>query len=99
MTPSTATATAPAKGDLAVVTIEKLSWTPEDTLKSLDAVRCFVEQQATDAIRWYYQKKRPKQTGSRAMRLCAIGLASLGGLTPIAAALPAFATLGLEKLG
>lgn len=80
--------------------VDHLSWSPTDVPKSLEAVRNFAEQQAHDAIDWYYRKKGAKAFISRLMRILAIALATVGGLIPIVGNLPGVAARWqLEKWG
>jgi len=86
---ASATAAVPAVSkNLRVVSMEELSWSTNDALKSADAIGAFAEKQANEAITWYYRSKRPKQLGSQSMRFCAIVLASIGGLIPVVVTLP-----------
>lgn len=73
----------PKRGrDIAAVPIDSLSWAPDDVLRSLDTVRRSVEQQAHNALGWYYANKNTKAMTSRLLRLLAIGFATVGGLIP-----------------
>ena len=86
--------------DIGVESIDRLSWSSDSVVESLDKIRSLAERQAQSAIEWYYRKKRPKATASRTFRFLAITLATTGGLTPILINLPLVSpTWQLERWG
>jgi hypothetical protein len=71
--------------DIQIGAGESLRWDSRDVKGSLEAVRAYVEAEATKASDWYFQRKRSKALISRGLRLTAVAFASWAGLLPIAA--------------
>ena len=70
--------------NLTVPTLHKLAWgAPAEIQMSLHELYAYAEKRADDAIKWYMRQKGKKALGSRALRLSAIILTTLGGLAPI----------------
>ena len=62
-----------------------LSWNPAQRSDSLQKVADYVAAEAGSAIRWYLDKKGPKQQRAQGLRFLAIGMTALAGLIPILA--------------
>jgi len=73
--------------DITPAPFPQLSWKQEDVDASLDELAGWVEGQATRAIAWYLDAKRPKARLSRALRCAAIAFATIGAAVPFVAAL------------
>jgi len=71
--------------DLDTGLLEKLSWTPDERMDSLEKVFRHVSGEAYHAIVWYLDKKRPKRIGARALRLGAIVGTTVAGIMPLLA--------------
>jgi hypothetical protein len=68
------------RADLTVPGLKSLSWKGEDCAASLDAVFDHIHQDATSAIRWYTNARRPKRHlsfGSRLIVVVAFGVAAI----------------------
>ncbi|MET9967306.1 SLATT domain-containing protein [Streptomyces sp. NPDC006356] len=60
--------------------------TPAERLESVRSLRAWAEQEAEDAIEWYFEDKRLKRLGSRVIRGMMIVLATTGTVIPLAGA-------------
>jgi hypothetical protein len=65
---------------------ECIHWAENTMIEGLSKLRARAEQQALDAVAWYYAKKTSKNFWSRWLRFWAIGLTVVGGLVPILSA-------------
>ncbi len=59
-------------------------WDQSNVEKSLSDLKDYVEGQAREAIKWYYQRKAGKARLSFVLRFCTILFTAFGGLVPIA---------------
>lgn len=67
---------------------EAPAWNPADPAGSLAAIHQAAVKDAVEAVGWYMRKKSPRALASQALRLAAIGFATLGGLIPLCRAVP-----------
>src|SRR4051812_11457226 len=65
------------------IDLSQLSWKDVDVAASLATLNRYVEDQAQDQIRWYWDKKRSQAAMSMRLRFVAIILVAFGGLVPI----------------
>ena len=61
------------------IDLSKLSWKDPDVEASLTALNRYVEDQAQEQIRWYWDKKLAKARISMRLRFVAILLVALAG--------------------
>ncbi len=70
--------------DIQLPDLSALSWkTSQDIETSLQKLYEFADGSGQKTHQWYLRAKRPKQIGSRWLRLSAIFLGTVGGLMPI----------------
>jgi len=62
---------------------EGLVWNCSDLSQSLEALRSYVENEATKAIEWYWRNKRGKALLSRGIQWMAVVLTAAAGLVPV----------------
>jgi hypothetical protein len=75
-------------GDIEIAELQTLLWASEaEVNSSVHTLYVYAESRATESIGWYLRAKRSKARWSRWLRLAAIILTALGGLTPIVVSL------------
>lgn len=72
-------------GDIKASNPGLLLWKPGDANDSLTYLLKYVEQEASNAISWYWRNKRWKSRCSRFIQIAAIVLTALAGIFPVVA--------------
>jgi hypothetical protein len=73
----------PVQEDLSAMLYPFLEWGPGQSRASLNAVFQNAQLQATKAIQWYEDHRRPQKRWARAFRCGALVLAGIAGILPI----------------
>lgn len=73
----------PPKKDLTATTEQLPAWSPGDINHSLESLRNYADTSALAAAHWYWEHKRWKAIGSRAIRELVIALAASAALFPM----------------
>ena len=60
-----------------------LDWTDGRRLASLDRLVAFARHEARASERWYFEKRKAKRRWGLGLRYVAIGVGTLGGITPV----------------
>lgn len=72
-----------AKGSIVLGTLDEIDWTPPHAQESAKRVFEYAQRAANTAIDYYRSAKAPKKAWATSLRMLALVLATIAGITPI----------------